>query len=133
MNHQKSSYPTMILRWLARIGSLACIGIITAFLFGGGEAIPSVTDLGRMIFFPGLVVCGMALGWWNEFLGGVTTAVGLGGFYLAHFISAGHVNIGPYFLLFSLPGLLYLLVWAGDRFAGKVHSGRPAENEASLG
>ena len=57
----------------------------------------------------------MALAWWKEFEGGVVTVIGLLGFYVWHLVVSGGLPSGPYFALFALPGVLFLIAWYGDK------------------
>jgi hypothetical protein len=96
--------------WVARITSIITLGFIFAFLIGNvAGGFP--TEPGKILlfaFFPIAVGVGMVLGWWRPLAGGITAAVGLAGFYVLHLIQSGTVPQGPWFLLFSLPGLIFL-------------------------
>ena len=97
-------------RWIARVGSVASVALLLQFLFGGGEAgTPTASEAVALAFFPIGVTVGMALGWWREWWGGLLTAGSLGAFYLWIVVQGGQVPSGPYFVLFALPGLLWLL------------------------
>ena len=101
------------LRWSARLGSIASIGLLSLFLFGGQEDLPGAMSTREVIgfaFFPVGIVLGMMLGWWREGWGGVIATVSLIGFYVWHVWSAGRIPAGPYFLIFALPGILFLMV-----------------------
>ena len=109
----------MVLRWIARIGSIASIGLLMAFLFGGNETLPKFNkEAVGLVFFPLGVICGMLLGWRNELLGGIVTVASLLAFYGWHFLHAGGLPGGPYFVIFAFPGLLFGLV-AGIRRIAK--------------
>ncbi|MBX3359784.1 MAG: hypothetical protein KF745_15315 [Phycisphaeraceae bacterium] len=98
-----------VLRWLARIGSLASIGMLAAFAFGGGEpGVPTLRELGMIALFPVGVSLGMILGWWRELWGGVLTVLSLAAFYALSFGLTGRPPGGPYFVIFALPGVLFL-------------------------
>jgi len=101
-------------RWLARGGSVLVgggivlrIGIAIAEGELAGGLAPDEWLLAAC--WPGLAVAGMAVGWWRPALGGGLVALGLAGFHLVS-IALGHgLPRGPWFVLLSLPGLLYLL------------------------
>ena len=104
-----------VVRWTARIGSLASAALLMAFMFGGNEQPPDLSEAPGLVFFPGGVLLGMLVGWWKELIGGLVTAGSLAAFYVWHFMDGGSWPTGPYFLLFALPGLLFLASWFVDR------------------
>jgi len=61
-----------------------------------------------VIFFPGGVVLGMIIAWFKERRGALITVFSLGLFYLADLAFSGNIPRGPYVILFSLPGFLFL-------------------------
>lgn len=107
-----------LVRWAARLSSLASLGLLTWFLFSGGAA-PTVNEGIAMALFPGGVMLGMLLGWWREGLGGLLTVASLAGFYAWMAIVGGRAS-GPYFLLFAAPGFLFLAAW----LMGRLRTGR---------
>lgn len=104
-----------IIRWTARILSLLIIVILLMFLFGEGD----FSEIGKItleewvgvLFFPLGVVVGMIIGWWREGLGGAIAVGSLLVFYLFHLIGWRDLPSGPFFILFTLPGFLFLLCW----------------------
>jgi len=96
--------------------SAVAVGGLFLFVWGeGGRAL----DAGwrekiLFAFFPLGVSAGMVLGWWIEMSGGVFTLLSLAGFYAVHLAVAGHLPGGPWFAVFSLPGLLFLLAAFAD-------------------
>jgi hypothetical protein len=108
-----------ILRWLARILSIASIVILLLFLFGEGDfseiGAITVREWLLVLCFPGGVVLGMIIGWWREGIGGALTAGSLLIFYGATLGLYGSLPSGPWFLLFALPGLLFLACWLLSR------------------
>ncbi len=98
----------LVVRWIARLGSLASIWILAGFLFGEFGH-PTLGELVAIALFPVGVVAGMLLGWWREGLGGLVSVVSLGAFYLWVRVLQGHFPGGPYFLIFSAPGFLFLI------------------------
>ncbi len=101
----------MLLRWTARILSLASLGLILMFAFGGEEAggMPTLREWGALTFFPIGVQVGMLLAWKKEIAGGLIALAALGGFYAYYMFMAGSLPGGPYFALFSLPAVLFLV------------------------
>ncbi len=120
-----SSFLLHVLRWTARIGSLISIVLLLMFMFGGAEQPPSLNDPAMLglIFFPITVMVGMLLGWWNDLIGGITTVIGLFGFYAWHLMESSSLPAGPYFVLFASPGILFLLVGCGKCMIPKLDSG----------
>ena len=94
------------LRWIARIASLASIGLLALFAFGGLEnGVPTALQTVSLLLFPVGVVAGMVWAWWNELRGGILTAVSLVAFYAWMAIAFGRMSLGPYFVLLASPGL----------------------------
>jgi hypothetical protein len=123
MPDKKFSKPVpKLLRWIARIGSLVSAGVLMAFIFGGNERLPNFQEWMGLIFFPGGVLLGMALGWKNELLGGVVTVLSLLAFYAMQLIQAGNFPGGPWFLMFASPGILFLVAWFADKYTSNSSS-----------
>lgn len=122
---------TTIVRWSARILSIASIVMLLLFLFGEGD--PS--EIGQITlrewvlfaFFPFGVMAGMIIGWWREGLGGAITTGSLVLFYVMNLALHGDMPGGPYFVIFALPGLLFLVCWATTL----GHSATPAPRASS--
>lgn len=96
-----------VLRWLARLTSVASIGLLLQFLFGE-PGMPTLAEAVLMAFFPFGVMAGMVLGWWKELWGGLLAVGSLGIFYVLIMVQRGPIPLGPYFALFSMPGFLFL-------------------------
>jgi hypothetical protein len=60
--------------------------------------------------FPVGVGLGMLLGWWRPAIGGALTVLSLVAFYALETWRSGTLPTGPWFLIFALPGLLFLIV-----------------------
>ncbi len=105
------------LRWLARITSIASIGIILMFAFGEGT--PTAREWVLLAFFPIGLAIGLLLGWWRELTGGVVALSSMVIFYALMFASSGKLPTGPYFAILAAPGLLFLLagLWSRARKA----------------
>jgi hypothetical protein len=98
----------LLLRWIARLASLASVGLLSLFFFGTLGS-PTPGEAIALAFFPIGVALGMLMGWWREAWGGWATLLSLAAFYLWMIVLAGHPPRGPYFLLFAAPGLLFLV------------------------
>lgn len=102
-----------ILRWTARILSVASLLLLLAFATGEDGIKPSriaVHEWLGLFFFPFGVAIGMLVGWWNEKLGGLISVASLAAFYLIYGgLVRGNMAMGWYFVLFTLPGFLFLL------------------------
>lgn len=99
------------IRWLARLLSLLSIGLFL-LIFIGEEFDPTVITFREWVglfFFPFGITVGMILAWWREAVGGAITIGSLLAFYLVDFILSGDFPGGPFFLLFALPGFLFLI------------------------
>jgi hypothetical protein len=99
-----------IVRWAARLWSIASVGLLLLFIFGEqpvNRVRPSEWLL--LVFFPLGISLGMILGWWKEGLGGSITVGSLLLFYMIHFALTHTFPVGWAFLAFSFPGFLFLL------------------------
>ena len=102
--------PLTIVRWAARLASLASIALLALFAFGPLErAWPTPGEWLLIAFFPIGVALGMAIAWWRELLGGAITLGSLTAFYAAALIASGSIPKGPYLVLIALPGLVLLV------------------------
>lgn len=103
----------LILRWTARLLSVASLLLLLAFVVGEDGIKPSRVTAQEWIglaFFPFGVALGMLVGWWNEKFGGFISIASLAGFYLIYGgLVRGSMAMGWYFVLFALPGFLFLL------------------------
>ena len=111
-----------LLRWVARIGSIVSAAVLMAFIFGGNERLPNQQEWLQLAFFPGGILLGMALGWKNELMGGVVTVLSLLMFYVMQMIQAGNLPSGPWFFIFSSPGILFLIAWFAEKFSNQSNS-----------
>ena len=113
---------TSIIRWTARILSVVSIGLVLLFMVGEGFDYTRIkpNEWVLFIFFPFGISIGMLLSWWQEGIGGIITAGCLLMFYVVHFVIAGKIPHGLAFLVFTIPGFLFLLCWYRTRKVGKV-------------
>jgi len=94
-----------VLRWVARIWSIASVGLLCAFLFGEGP--PPVTV--KHMLFPFGVMLGLILAWWFERIGGLVAAACMLLFYVLEYLGYGRFPKGYAFILISAPSVLFLL------------------------
>jgi len=97
--------------WVARLWSIASIGVVLLFIFGEGMHRIRPSEWLLFLFFPAGISVGMILAWWKNRLGGVITVTSLIAFYAIHFAIARTFPHGWAFLVFSLPGFLFLVEW----------------------
>lgn len=100
------------LKWTARTAGAASCGILLLFVAshaGAGEIQPDPGEWVGLICFPGTVMLGLAVALWREKIGASIALAGCAGFYLWHFVRAGDLPGGPYFLLFTSPAVLFLI------------------------
>jgi hypothetical protein len=97
----------VILRWIARIGSVASTLLLLLFATSGG-GVPRPSEVVALAFFPVGVVLGFGIAWWREGTGGAVTVLSLAAFYAWMTVVGGRFPTGPYFLLFAAPGFLFL-------------------------
>ena len=116
-------------RWIARIGSVASVAVLSLFMFGGEEASPfsGLTLQEAMLFacFPIGIIIGMAVGWFRELAGATVTAAALAAFYAAHLVFGHAFPTGPWFVIFASPGLLFGLAWLFGRVSRSSNSAVP--------
>jgi len=96
-------------RWLARLASLASLGLLALFATSGGEA-PSAFEWVLLACFPIGVAVGMVLAWFREVLGGGITLGALIAFHLLLLLDAGRPPSGPWFVVLASPGIVLLVV-----------------------
>ena len=103
----------LVLRWIARILSILCVGTIVLFAVGEGfnPAKLKVNEWLGFIFFPFGFVIGMIMGWWKENVGGWMIICCFILFYVVNYCSSGGFPHGWAFFVFSLPGIMFLLSW----------------------
>jgi hypothetical protein len=98
-----------VVRWAARIGSLASLTVIF-LLAGGPSGRPTPTEAIGLLLFPVGVVVGIVVAWWwREGVGGAISVLSLAAFYGWMTILDGTPPGGPYFVLLAAPGFLFLV------------------------
>jgi hypothetical protein len=99
----------VVLRWTARVWSIASVLFILAFVVGGRESVrPTANEAVGLLLFPLGVVAGFGIAWWRENVGGLITVGSVALFYLWMFARDGRLPAGPYFLLLAAPGFLHI-------------------------
>lgn len=98
-----------VVRWTARLWSIASTFLLLAFAFGGREHL-RFTAAEALLFltFPVGIIAGFAVAWRRELAGGLITVGSLALFYLLMLSRTGRWP-GPLFLLFAAPSFLHLL------------------------
>ena len=109
--------PVRVVRWIARILSLASIGLLVAFATSGGEW-PTALEWALIACFPVGTVAGMAIAWRFEISGGLVTLASLLAFYGIAIAAGGHAPGGPWFVAFASPGLALLGCGIATRLSG---------------
>lgn len=113
-----------VLRWIARLLSVATIGFIALFLFGGGASWSAVRpqELIGLAFFPFGLMFGLMLAWRRELAGGLVSVGSIALFYLVYgLFVVGSMNFGIWIPMLALPGVVFLAYavlihehWNGD-------------------
>ena len=108
---QNTNLFAVVMRWLARLGSLVSVTVLLLFIFGEGLDPSRITfvEWVGLLFFPFGVMAGMLLAWRWETFGGALTLFSLLGFYMVMYSDRGQLPGGIWFALFSLPGLIFLI------------------------
>ena len=106
-----SNQPANVVRWIARLGSLASLGFIGMFAFGGSEPAvwPTANEWLGLACFPIAVCLGMIAAWRWEAIGGLISLAGLAAFYVWEYSVSGNLGAGPWFLILTSPAVLFLL------------------------
>jgi len=107
-----------VLRMTARVSSVVVFLILFLFYSDGSLALDNIgpRETVGFLMFPVGLLAGFALGWHNELWGGLLSMCSTVGFYLIYgLLLYGSVDQGWAFLVFTLPGLLFLIY-------GIVHS-----------
>jgi hypothetical protein len=103
----------MGLEWVARIGSVVSLTLLTALFIGEGLHPSQIarTEWVALLFFPIGVMVGMIVAWWKEGLGASITLASLVAFYVIYgYLFRNHIG-GWAFVTFASPGFLFLLHW----------------------
>ena len=128
MLHKREGESTamFILRWAARLLSLATALLLALFFLGEGLQISDLAgfEFVGLLFFPVGLLIGFAVGWRNELAGGIISVLSIAAFYFAYELWAtGTLPSGFSFAVFVVPGLLFLAYGLIDRVV--LHHHRP--------
>jgi hypothetical protein len=110
-----------VIRWVARVWSIASIGFVLLMFVGSAlaEGINpaqfAFRDLVGLFFFPLGICLGMMMAWRWEGLGGGITVGSLLAFYAALRVMDGRFPRGPWFALVAAPGVFFLVSWLLSR------------------
>jgi hypothetical protein len=108
-SEREDMQPDIVLRWTARIWSIASTLFILAFLLPGEQfGKPTASEAVALLLFPVGVLLGFVIAWRREGLGGAITVGSLALFYIWMIALDGRLPSGPYFLLLAAPGFLYV-------------------------
>ena len=107
---------TTLIRWIARVMSVLVLIFLLAFLIGEGFmgddplVMPTVQEWVSLLFFPIGLLIGLGVGWWHELWGGL---IGVGAillFYLIDILFTGTPPSGFWFILLTVPAMLFLIL-----------------------
>lgn len=114
MPKKKGNKTVRVVRWIARVSAVIVAALII-LTFMGGEFTQGIEPFLHLSFRETLIVIafltaflGLLLGWKWEIFGGLLTVCGVAAFYLLDYLFSGKAPQGPFFLIFALPGLLFL-------------------------
>src|SRR5438046_6980945 len=112
MRHQRTSVPTLSLRWLARGTSAVSIALILLFFVGFRPSQVAPREWIGVMFFPFGVILGMLIPWTRELGGSLLSLSSVAGFYVVYgLVVTGRLPGGWAFLLFTAPAFLFLVIW----------------------
>jgi hypothetical protein len=113
-----------VLRWIARIWSIASTLLVLAFMLPGESWNPTSNQIVGLLFFPLGMVLGFVIAWWREGVGGTVTVGSMALFYLWMWSRDGRIPAGPYFLLLAAPGLLFIVSALLSKLRGSGVAGK---------
>mgnify|MGYP001000150254 CR=1 FL=1 len=105
-----------ILRWAARLSSLASVWTLALFILGELGS-PTPIEWVALALFPFGVMGGMLFAWRRAMAGGIFALASLAAFYALALITRGNIPGGPWFLIFTSPAILFVIVGAMERRA----------------
>jgi hypothetical protein len=117
---------TQVIRWIARVWSIASIVLVLLFIVIERDNPASTTEWIGFLFFPAGICAGMIAAWRMELMGGTMTIGSLAIFYAYCLATTGTLPNGLAWLVFSVPGFLFLFAWFRSRR-------RPPQRERIVG
>jgi hypothetical protein len=118
---EKATSPVVIIRWVARVLSVLSVGILLLFFIGEADFSQPVRltpqEWTGVLLFPAGVVVGMIVAWRREGIGSGIAVGSLLAFYVLDLVTTGTFPSGPFFLLFTSPGILFGVCWLLNRRA----------------
>jgi hypothetical protein len=102
----------LAIRLSARVLSLVVVLFLALFVLDEGFDLWSITarEYVGLVFFPVGLVFGSLVAWRSELAGGLISVISILGFYLVFgLLLMGSVRQGWAFVLFALPGALFLV------------------------
>ena len=99
---------TKIIHWVARLWSFISIILIIGFIMGEGIYLKTTGEWLSFLFFPLGISVGMIVAWWKEEIGGIVTISSFLIFYLIYYLVNNAFPKGIAWLLFSMPGFLFI-------------------------
>jgi hypothetical protein len=113
------SLPTVVVRWSARVLSVVSIGLLLLFFVGEADFSQPIhltpQEWIGVLCFPVGIVAGMIIGWRWEGMGAGIALGSLLAFYVVDLVVTGTFPSGPFFVLFTLPGILFGVSWVLER------------------
>jgi hypothetical protein len=98
-----------IIRWTARIWSIASVGVLLGFVIGEGRNPTTGRERVGLLFFPLGISVGMILAWLKEGIGGIITTGSRLIFYGIHLATKWGFPKGLAWFAFAAPGFFFLL------------------------
>jgi glucose-6-phosphate-specific signal transduction histidine kinase len=116
-----------ILRWIARLLSIATIGFISLFLFDRESNWSDVRpqEMIGLVFFPFGLMFGLMLAWRRELAGGLVSVASIILFYLVYGLFVlGSMNFGMWIPMLAVPGVVFLVysVFRREHWNGEFDS-----------
>jgi hypothetical protein len=114
-------------RWLARASAAVLVSTWIVFILAEGVRArfeePATSSLYQVATLV-IVFVGYAIGLRNELAGGATTILGTIAYFVVNRVTVGiFPPLGT--VLFTAPGLLYLLAWYSDKARGASRARQP--------
>lgn len=97
--------------WIARVSAAVSVIVLSLLVIGNileMDKWPSVNESVGLLFFPFGLLLGLLTGFKQPMYGGCVAIVSLLAFYSWHMAVEGNLPRGLYFVIFALPGLLFL-------------------------